>query len=128
MRVGDEQVRPVDARQCAPVQMPATNETTNLCCHTVARLCCVSRKPLLLVVEVDHVHDLLLSIFHDLPDRSSDHVTSWQRCDLKTVTFALQTDGLRVLDLLDAVERCVDVVQREEAEILSVVSRLKKFK
>ena len=68
----------------------------------MGRGCPVSRKqintkhldgplPLFLVVIVDGVNNLLLSVFHDLPDRSADHVTGRQRSDLYAVTFTCVT-------------------------------------
>lgn len=41
-----------------------------------------------LVVEVHSVNNLLLSILHNFPNCSSDHVTSWERGDGKAVTFS----------------------------------------
>ena len=43
--------------------------------------------PFFLVVVVDGVYNFLLSIFDDLPDCATDHVTCWKRRNLYAMTF-----------------------------------------
>lgn len=43
-----------------------------------------------LVVKVHSVNNLLLSILHNFPNCSPNHVTRWERGDGKTVTFSCQ--------------------------------------
>ena len=54
----------------------------------------------------------------------TDHVSSRQRRDCQSVSFALQSDVLRVFELNDFVKGRVDVVQREDFEFFVVLMRL----
>ena len=81
---------------------------------------------LLLVVVVHGVHDVLLPVLDDLPERAADHVTRGQRRDRQPLALALQTDGLAVLQLRHLLETGVNLVQGEQVELFYVVSRLEK--
>ena len=81
---------------------------------------------LLLVVVVHGVHDVLLPVLDDLPERAADHVTRGQRRDRQALALALQTDGLAVLQLRHLLEAGVYLVQGEQVELFYVVSRLEK--
>lgn len=43
--------------------------------------------PFFLVIVVDGIYNFLLSIFDDLPDCATDHVTCWKRRNLYAMTF-----------------------------------------
>ena len=83
---------------------------------------------LLLVVIVHGVHDVLLPVLDDLPERAADHVARGQRRDRQPLALTLQTDGLAVLQLGHLLETRVNLVQGEQVELFYVMSRLKKSK
>ena len=79
---------------------------------------------LLLVVVVHGVHDVLLPVLDDLPERAADHVTRGQRRDRQPLALALETDGLAVLQLRHLLETGVHLVQGEQGKLLNIVSGL----
>ena len=81
--------------------------------------------PLLLVVVVHRVHDVLLPVLDNFPDRASDHVTRRQGSDHQALTLPLEADRLAVLELGHLLEAGVHLVQGEQRELLNVVSGLK---
>ena len=78
------------------------------------------------MVVVHGVHDVLLPVLDDLPERAADHVTRGQRRDRQPLALALETDGLAVLQLRHLLEARVHLVQSEQVELFYVVSRLEK--
>lgn len=53
-----------------------------------------------LVVEVNGIHNFFFSIFDYFPYCSTDHVTSWQRCDGQAMAFSCVNKITRLLRFL----------------------------
>lgn len=65
------------------------------------------------MIVVDGIYYLLFALFEYSPRGAADQVTGRQRSYLKTLAIAFQIYRLRVLQLRNLIERCVDVVQIE---------------
>ena len=80
--------------------------------------------PLLLVVVVHCIHDVLLPVLDNFPDRASDHVARGQGSDHQALPLPLKADRLAVLELGHLLEAGVHLVQGEKGKLLNIVSGL----